>query len=258
MPEPLDPSRLPATMPPGVVDLLREVSGAELVKYRDGERLVTEGERDRQLFLVVDGSLVIEKGSALPGGPVLQLATLACDADHLTVVGEMAAFGAPERTASVRSVGASLALRFPDGAMDTLLIGHPYFTRLLCEQFTQRLQETNEALRSLQRRFELAPERRMAQPGEILFRAGQPGTHLHQLLMGAVDLEQEGGPSRRVGPQDLPEGLLEPEAFLRGRPHRHTATVADSAFLLVIDEGKKEALIRSHAALVAKLLEGKL
>ena len=258
MPEPLDPSRLPPGVPPGVTELLQEVSGAELVRYRDGERLVSEGDTDHQLFLVVDGSLVIEKASALPGGPVLQLATLACDPEHLTVVGEMAAFGAPERTASVRSVGASLALRFPDGSIDTLLAGHPYFTRLLCEQFTQRLQEANEALRTLQRRFELAPERRMAQPGEVLFRSGEAGSHLHQLLMGAVDLEMEGGPCRRVAPQDLPDGLLEPEAFLRGRPHRFTATVADSAFLLIIDDSKKEALIRSHAALVAKLLEGRL
>ncbi len=258
MPEALDPSRLPADAPPGVAELLQEVSGAELVRYRDGQRLVTEGDTDRQVFLVLEGSLVIEKASALPGGPVLQLATLACDPEHLTIVGEMAAFGAPERTASVRSVGASLALRFPDGAMETLLSGHPYFTRLLCEQFTQRLQETNEALRTLQRRFELAPERRMAQPGEILFRAGDPGRNLHQLLMGSVDLEEEGGKCRRVAPQDLPEGLLEPEAFLRGRAHRFTATVADSAFLLIIDDAKKEALIRSHAALVAKLLEGKL
>lgn len=258
MPDPLDPSRLPADAPPGVAELLREVSGAELMRYRDGERLVVEGDTDRSLFLVVDGSLVIEKASALPGGPVLQLATLACDPDHLTVVGEMAAFGSPDRTASVRSVGASLAVRFPDGSIDALLDGHPYFTRLLCEQFTLRLQETNEALRSLQRRFELAPERRMVQPGEVIFRAGQPGDQLHQLLMGSVDLEQEGGTCRRVSPQDLPEGLLEPESFLRGRPHRFTATVAESAFLLVIDETKKEALIRSHAALVARLLEGKL
>jgi hypothetical protein len=168
----------------------------------------------------------------------------------------MAYFGARMRTATVHSVGASLVLRLQPEHLDLIMSELPMLTRLLCRQFTWRLQESNEVIQAFQKRFDLAPERRMAAEGEILFRAGEAPRGLIQVLMGSVRVDREDG-SHLLGPQDLPDGFLEPEAYLRSRPHRLTATVAGSAFLLVVAPDRKEAVVRGFPGLTLKILEGR-
>lgn len=243
----------PATAPE-VLALVRRCPDVQPFRYPDGECLVTEGAEDRDIFLVVQGGLRVERTGDPPQSPPKILATQTCEPGHPAILGEMAYFGAQRRTATVRSVGASLALRLQPKHLDEIFEHLPGLTQLLCRQFTQRLQETNDALLALQRRFEMGPARRMAEAGERLFSRGDPPQALHQLLMGAIELETSSG-VRIVGPQDLPEGFLEPESFLRNQPHASSATVSGTAFLLAIGPDRKEAFLRSYPQVALRILE---
>lgn len=254
MPDPVDLTALDPATPPEVLALLRRCPDVEPLKYRDTECLVTEHEKDRDIFLVLHGSLRIERSGDSTTGSTKILATLSCEPESPGIVGEMAYFGAQRRSATVRSVGATLALRLKPRHFDVIFEHLPGLTQLLCRQFTQRLQESNETLLGFQRRFDLAPERRMAEAGEVLFEVGDSADSLFQLLMGTIDLGRE-GQVEMVGPQDLSEGFLEPSAFLRGGKHTAKATVASSAFLLVINAERKEAFLRSYPQVALKLLE---
>lgn len=251
------PSTLTALDPgtsPEVLALLRRCPDVEPLRYRDTECLVQENEEDREIFLVLDGSLRVERTGDAPQSPPRILATLTCEPDHPGIIGEMAYFGAQRRTASVRSIGGSLALRLQPRHLDEIFEYLPGLTRLLCRQFTHRLQEANETLLGFQRRFDLAPARRLAEAGECLFQAGEVPDSLFQLLMGTVRLEQA-GEVHEVAPHDLPEGFLEPAAFLGNRPHQSTAIVASTAFLVTVGEERKEAFLRSYPQVALKLLE---
>ena len=253
MPLPADLSALDPGTTPEVLALLRRCPEVEPLRFRDAECLVTEHEEGRVIFLILNGSLRIERLGDCPQAPAKILATLTCEPGTPGIVGEMAYFGAQRRTASVRSVGASLAIRLQPRHLDEIFEFLPGLTQLLCRQFTQRLQEANEALLGFQRRFDLAPTRRMAEAGDRLYEKGDPPDTLYQLLMGTLDLEFN-GEHQVVGPQDLPDGFLEPEAFLRGQAHRTSATASSSAFLVAIGQERKEAFLRSYPQVVLKVL----
>lgn len=253
MPEPLEPERMALDPASEIPDLLVVCPDIAPLRFRDGERLVVEGETSQELFVVLRGSLVVERREA--DGSQRPLAHLECSAEHPTIVGEMAYFGAQRRTATVRAVGACQALCLKPAHVDAIMEGFPELTRLLCRQFTRRLQEANDALRDLRARFDLAAERRMVQPGELIFRAGER-TPLHQLVIGTVRLEGPRG-SEVLAARDLPDGFLGLEAFLRDRPQEATAVAEDTCFLAVIEPARREAFLRNQPSLVLRVLEGR-
>lgn len=251
MPDPLDPATLDLASDPELGPLLAACPDIVPLRFRDGERLVVEGEDSQDLFIVRKGSLVVEK--ALPDGTPRPLAQLECAVDAPVIIGEMAYFGAQRRTATVRAVGSCQALHLKPAHLDAIMAGFPGLTRILCRQFTTRLKEANEELRDLRARFDLAPMRRMAQPGEVLLQAGAPVDTLLQLAMGAVRFGQ--GPGSRVRrAEDLPEGFLGLDAFLWGAAHDTTVTAEEPCFLAVIGKERREAFVRCHPALVLKVL----
>lgn len=251
MPDPLEIARLDLSADPELGALLAACPDIVPLRFRDGERLVTEGEDSQDLYIVLTGSLVVEK--TLPEGTPRTLAQLTCLPGAPGIVGEMAYFGARHRTASVRSVGSSRALHLQPAHLDTIMGAYPGLTRILCRQFTARLKEANEELLDLRARFDLAAQRRMAQPGEVLWRAGEPAVTLYQLAMGSVRIG-EGAGATLVRAEDLPGGFLGLEAFLRGTAQGATATAEETCFLAVIDADHREAFIRSQPALVLQIL----
>jgi CRP-like cAMP-binding protein len=168
----------------------------------------------------------------------------------------MAYFGAQQRTATVRAVGACQVLCLNPAHLDTIMDGFPALTRLLCQQFTKRLQEANDTLRDLRARFDLGAERRLAEPGELLYRTGERSP-LFQVVMGAVRLEGPEG-ATVLGPQDLPEAFLGLESYLRDQPQERTAVVEETSLLAVIPPARREAFLRAQPGLVLRLLEGTL
>ena len=251
MPDLLDPAALDLASDPEVGPLLAACPDIAVLRFRDGELLVVEGENSQDLFIVRKGSLVVEK--ALPDGTLRPLAQLQCSVDAPCIIGEMAYFGALRRTATVRAVGACQALHLKPTHLDAIMAGFPGLTRILCRQFTSRLKESNEELRDLKARFDLAAERRMVQAGEPIYQAGAPAEALFQLVMGSVWLG-EGGAAVRFRSEDLPGGFLGLEAFLRGTTHPATVTAAESCFLAVISADRREAFVRSQPNLVLQIL----
>lgn len=242
MPEPFELSALGPGLDPGIRAFVDANPGIEPVAYRDGECLVKEGEDSQELFVLLTGALVVERQSAAPGTPPVILACISAE-DGAAIVGEMAYLGSLRRTATVRSSGFSRLLRLQPAQVDAMIEGCPELTRVICRQFSQRLQETLASLGKLQARFALTPERRMAQDGEVLFRRGEPAADLVQLLAGSLRLEDAGG-VRTATPESLPAGFVDLEAFLRNAPRTCTATVDGMAFLAAIPPGDKEALVR--------------
>lgn len=243
MPERLDPKASPLRLDPDVEAFLRTQPGIELLGYRDGEHLVREGETSREIFVLVDGALVVERAPLPPATAPAIVACLSSEAGP-AIVGEMAYLGGLRRTASVRSSGWSRVLRLEPAHVDAILDACPALTRIICRQFSLRLQETLHALTALQARFALDPERRMAQDGEVLFQAGEPAERLHQLLAGSVRLEGPGG-VRTVNPESLPAGFLDLGAYLDGGPRWERAVVDGMAFLSILGPGDREAVVRT-------------
>jgi CRP-like cAMP-binding protein len=240
-----------------VLRLLGQCPEIAPIRFWDGELLVREAATSQEIFLVLKGSLVVEQASAVVGGAPVMLACITAEPDSLAIIGEMAYLGAQARAASVRSCGATHTLRLEPRHIDGILDGFPMLTRLICRQFSQRLQDTDHALRTLQSRFALSPGQRMAQQGEVLFAQGDPAQALFQLVAGGIRLDGPGG-TRMVGPDDLPQGLLEPGPFLAGGAQTHTATVEGMAFLAVIDLAHREALVRCFPNLALDLLAQKM
>jgi len=236
-----------------VVRLLARYPEIEARAYRDGEYLIREDEESQEIFIVLRGALVVEQASLIPGGAPVMLAGLTAEPEAIAIVGEMAYLGSQRRAASVKSSGRSHALCLGPAQVDGILDGFPGLTRVICKQFSRRLQDTDQALRALQARFALNPQRRMASPGDQLFARGGPARELFQLVAGSVRVERD-GVAAVLTPEALPMGLLEPEAFLRGTAHAATATVEDLAFLAVIADTDREAVVRSFPQLVLELL----
>lgn len=251
MPEPLDPSALDHAADPELGWLLSSHPDIEPLRYLDGERLVTEGEASQEVFLVHSGCLVVEK--ALPSGASRTLAHLECRPEAPAIVGEMAYFGAQRRTATVRAVGSCKVLRLLPSHLDSIMASAPGLAGTLCRQFTSRLQEANDELKDLQARQELEVERRMTQPGEVLFTRGQRADTLFQLVMGSLRLDSDQG-SRLWRSEDLPQGFLGLEAFLRGSTHSETAITEEACFLAAIRADRREAFLRSYPGLVLEIL----
>ena len=252
MPEPFDLAGTPLDLHPEIGQLLASAPDIVARVYRDGEFLVREDEESQEIFVLLTGGLVVERAPALPGGPPTVLACLTAE-EGVAIVGEMAYLGALRRTASVRSAGMSRVLRLEPAHIDRIIEGFPMLTRVICMQFSRRLQETLQSLSRLQARFALNPGRRVAQDGEVLFRQGEPAGDLHQLMAGSLRLEREGGVETAT-PESLPQGFVDLGAYLRGGTHGATATVDGMAFLAVLGAGDRENVVRCFPDLVLKAL----
>lgn len=234
--------------------LLRQCADIEPRRFRDGEFLMQEGEESSDLFIILEGACVVERPGAVPGAPSLILATMTADLENPAILGEMAYFGTQRRSASVRSVGCTHALCLHPHHIEIIVEGYPTLLKIIFRQFTQRLLESNQSLKDMQARFAMAPERRMASAGEVLFSCGEPASTLFQLVMGEIRLEWPDH-SQIVGPEALSEGFLELGPFLRQQPQQCTAIVESAAFLVAIDAIHREAFARSYPRVVLTCLE---
>jgi len=245
--EPFDLAASSIDLDPGLRAFLETQPGIQPLICRDGEFLVREDEESQDIFVLLTGSLAVERAS--PGAPPVVLACISAE-DGVAIVGEMAYLGALRRTASVRSSGMSRVLRLEPAHIDAILEGCPMLTRVICTQFSRRLQETLQSLSRLQARFALTPGRRVAQDGEVLFTRGDPAPDLHQLIAGAVRLERDG----EVTTLTPESGFLDLEAYLRALPHAATATVDGMAFLAVLGPGDRETVVRCFPEQVLGIL----
>ena len=117
--------------------------------FQAGEYLIEEGEESEDIFIVLQGAFVVEQEASLVDAEPLRLASVTCDVETFTIVGEMAYLGTHVRTASVKALSNTHALCLKPSHLEALMGDCPMLTRVLCQQFVQRLRETNQALREL-------------------------------------------------------------------------------------------------------------
>jgi CRP-like cAMP-binding protein len=256
VPETYDIAQLGLREDSEVQALLLRCADIESRRYRDGEFLMREGEDSSDLFIILDGACVVERPAEAPGAPASILATINVNPEHPAILGEMAYFGTQRRSASVRSVGSTHTLCLHPHHIEIIVEAFPGLLRLIFRQFTQRLLESNQTLKEMQARLSLTASRRMGSPGEVLFTQGEPASTLFQLVVGEVRLEGE-GISRNVGPEDLNQGFLDLEDYLKGDLHCVTATVEQMAFLVTVDANQREIVVRNQPGLVLDLLRQK-
>jgi MFS superfamily sulfate permease-like transporter len=104
-----------------------------------------------------------------------------------------------------------------------------------------------EALRGALRRKEL-------DPGETLFREGEPGDHLYLLARGAVSITVGGADRTNRLVTFAPGSIFGEAAMLDGGARSATATVAEDAVVYSLSRSGLERLAASHPALANKLL----
>lgn len=253
MPESFDLAKLDLDPASEVARLAAAYPGIAPRGFRDGELLTVEGEETQDVYIVLCGAFVVEKAPTQPGGRPTILATVQVDPDQPAIVGEMSLLGTHRRSANVRSVGMTRTLCLDPNHLEAVLEGFPGLTRILCRQFSTRLRDTNNRLKELQGQFALDPAQRAAEPGEVLFKAGEPADTLHQVLMGRITLVRD-GVETSVTPDQLDQGFLEPRPFLAGTLHTATATVAETCFLVTVPAARREAVVRVYPSLVLGLL----
>jgi len=134
------------------IDRLREqYPDIRPLMFTDGEYLIEEGKETEDIFIVLQGSFVVEQVSTIVNAPPQRLARVTCAVESFAIVGEMAYLGTHVRTASVIAAGLTYALRLQPRHLEALMAECPMLTRVLCQQFVQRLREANQALRDLRK-----------------------------------------------------------------------------------------------------------
>jgi len=149
------------------------------------EYLIRENDEGLETFLVIDGGYVVERSdpNVREGSPQI-IASVISDPCKPSFVGEMAYLGGGFRTASVRSAGRTLTACLRPNHMEILIEEFPFFTKILCKQFTERLMEANDLLRIHHERTAMDTKKWFLEPGEVLLRKGEKASSLFQLVQG--------------------------------------------------------------------------
>ena len=238
-----------------ILQLVQRCPDIEARMYVDGEYLILEQEIAQEVFIIIKGAFVVERSRGVEQAPPLTLAIGICEPSNVAIVGEMAYLGAQQRTASVRSSGASFTLCLKPQHLDVIMDGFPGLTQLVCRQFTSRLQESNNLIKRMQQALAMSMERKQFLEGDVLFRRGQDASRLYQLITGEVELIRSDASPVRVAPEHLLQGFLEPTPYLRCAPQDCTATALSPLMVIAIDQASRIAVVRNYPELVLKMLE---
>ncbi|MCX5770235.1 MAG: cyclic nucleotide-binding domain-containing protein [Candidatus Hydrogenedentes bacterium] len=171
-------------------------------------------------------------------------------------LGEMAPLGAGSRSATVRCSGAVFTAVLPPDALETVVNELHFFTRCLCRQFADRLREANQLIKDYQRQNALQADLVVKQPGQTIFKAGDPAANLFQLVEGVVRLETPAGQKSFTAAQ-LPDGFLDPGPFFRNAPCESTAVAETTAMLVAISNQSMKAVVRRYPQLLIGLYREK-
>ena len=223
----------------------------ELRRFAEGEYLIRETDESLETFLVIDGGYVVERSdpSVREGSPQI-ITSVISDLSNPSFVGEMAYLGGGFRTASVRSAGRTFTFCLKPDHMEILIEEFPFFTKILCKQFTQRLMEANDLLRIHHERTVMETKKWFLEPGEILFKEGEKASSLFQLVQGILRCadEEEGEPLTI-------DGFVEPLSYFKESTWPKTVKAETRALVVEVSLNSKLAFTRNYPGLVLNLLQ---
>jgi len=222
-------------------------------RYSAGEEILSEGERGRSFFVIVEGKVRIWK--KLPGGDELQLATL----EEGAFFGEMALLSGAPRTANVSAEDDTELLEVSDAVLRHLARNHPLVIKSLKNFYRQRLLSNVMAISPLFKDFDPAERRqlvekfklRQAAPGEMLIKEGAQSDGLYVVLHGSVDVA-----AQQIDLARLREGEIFGEmSLLTRQPATATVVSPGNAILLRLPRDQFQELVVTHPQILALVSE---
>lgn len=218
-----------------------------LVRRREGDVVLRQGEPGASFFMVARGDLAVLREN--PGGQVQQLATL----HEGALFGEMALLSRSPRSAHVRATSAADLLEFHVEALGQASRGAGTIARALDkftrERLVSNLIGTSPLFRPLDRTQRLDLVRRFV-GHEVaaqtdLIREGEPGRGLYVVLHGSVDVSKRDG-DQKVLLATLGAGDVFGEmSLLNGAPATATVTAAQRSTVLFLAREYVERLMTS-------------
>ncbi|MCW5697733.1 MAG: SpoIIE family protein phosphatase [Bauldia sp.] len=125
-----------------LTELEAVVRSSPVEAFDAGATVITQGDSGRCAYLVLEGNLSVEVDTGM--GLVKVAALSAGD-----MVGEIAAFAAVNRTASVHAVSAARLLRLDQETIRTLLTGNPAAAMAITAELGRRLEQQNGVIATL-------------------------------------------------------------------------------------------------------------
>jgi CRP-like cAMP-binding protein len=218
-----------------------------LVRRREGDLVLRQGEPGASFFMVARGDLAVLRENA--GGQLQPLATL----HEGALFGEMALLSRSPRSAHVRATSAADLLEFHVEALGQASRGAATIARALDkftrERLVSNLIGTSPLFRPLDRTQRLDLVRRFV-GHEVaaqtdLIREGEPGRGLYVVLHGSVDVSKRDG-DQKVLLATLGAGDVFGEmSLLNGAPATATVTAAQRSTVLFLAREYVERLMSS-------------
>lgn len=177
-----------------VINLLEEAgkgtAAHDRIRLSPGEALITEGQVDDTVYVLLRGALCVSRnldGKQTPVSVVTHPGS---------VVGEIVALGGGTRTATVEAQEGSELLAFSPGEFDSLLASNPSVARELAE-LAERRAEEGELAELLAAHFGIAEpetlagiiagvEWRRLEQGEVLFEEGDVSDAIYFVVRGRL------------------------------------------------------------------------
>ncbi|MBI4614308.1 MAG: cyclic nucleotide-binding domain-containing protein [Planctomycetes bacterium] len=223
-------------------------------RFHDEEVIVAEGDSARELYLLEEGVVRVERGGG-PDGGSRYLAMVAAEPGRVHVFGEMAFFLEGTRTATVRSIGGSVVLQVQERTIPHLFVRFPELARDFFAGLVARLRQTTAELRGLQDLFDLCAEQRLVTAAStLLYEAGEEAAPLFRVVSGLATVTGPEGRSHAVNPTGPEDGFVNLRSFLRGEPSRDRAEAAPGSILVVFPRAAAAAVVRSFPDAVLRHL----
>ena len=89
------------------------------------------------------------------------------------------------------------------------------------------------------------------EPGEVLFREGDPGDVMYAIVEGMVDLTVDGAIIRQTGAG----GIVGEMALLDNEPRSATATVSATARVVTVDRDRFIYLVQEHPTFALEVMK---
>ncbi len=253
MPDPFEIDSIELPKDSEVRDLLRVCPDIEGLRFANDEFIVHGEDTAMDIYLILRGNCLVEQPDAprerTPGS---ELAVIQANPDTPVFIGEMAYLGGGYRTASVRSVMGTFALRLQPAHLDTIMGELPGMTRILCHQFAQRLGEANTFIKTYQKKNAMDISQRFLGPGDRLVEAGAKADILYQIVDGC--LEEKNGRDGLMQPAGEAPVFVHAAKFFAGGVHPCDVVAKTQCIVLGLGQSRKEAIVRNFPALALGLL----
>ncbi|MBS2028010.1 MAG: cyclic nucleotide-binding domain-containing protein [Deltaproteobacteria bacterium] len=220
------------------------LEGLELRHVDPREVIVTEGEKDRTMYAVVQGRVRVLRGDASERKAVAEM-------DEGTFFGEMAMMTGAPRVATVEAVGKVVLMVFPPERIAAIVKEHPSVARALDKFYRDRL------LQNLTRQSPLFSPLSDAQQdalaasfrprtftrGETILEQGKPPDGFYVILRGRCRVSDHAGGSY----PDLNEGDVFGEiSLVTGKPVTASVRAATACTVLRLPAAAFTAQVLGH------------